>query len=186
MDTDKKTPAELAALFSRCGNYPKDETGFNALAQGIKRASLAHPGVSMDRIVVACTAASSFCPTDADMLTIAAELAEVDRRREYDAQAGATRGRTGKCPYGLCDGSGWREVCHLHTHHVAGDTGPAYVEKAVVTREQYHALSTRIDWSTQQLYESRYRCKCHPAREPEAEPRPRRRKRLERAAGGAE
>jgi hypothetical protein len=149
--------------FSRCQNYPKERAGVLGLAQGLATAA-ARYGVTAEAIVRECVESSVFCPTDTDLLNVA--------RGMRPADGGEHRHPT-KCPYELCDGSGWREVCHLHSKHAEPDR-PAWVEKTIITREQYNDLGRKIDWQTQSVYESRYRCKCHPPRDPEAELKPRR------------
>ena len=178
MDDNEKTPMELANAFARCGNFPKDLAGIQLLAQGLRRASDMYD-IPMSQIVDACTAASQFCPTDADLINVAREINETAKQARYRAESRRTAGRPSKCPHWLCDGSGWRAVRHLHTHHV-GAAGHQWVEKTIVPEGS--DVADKIDWKTQMVYDSRYRCRCHPARDPEADPKPRKRKAVTHAA----
>lgn len=161
LDEDEAIPEEQVAAFARCPNYPRDENGVLFLAQGLRKAATRH-GLRMSAIVEECLTTSGYCPTDLDMMNVARSLA-IGRGGQ---QACESRKPT-KCPFELCDGSGWREVCHMWTHHGDSDGGPAWVEKGIITRDQYDALSKKVDWVKQAVYESRYRCKCHPPREVE-------------------
>ena len=158
-------PLKLIAAFSRCQNYPRDVEGLRALAKGLQRASGAHH-VSMCDIVDKCRELSEYCPTDYDLLKIAGEIA-----------IAARPARPETCPFGLCDGSGWRETFNLWTRHGGEPASegapekPAWIEKQAVTQEQCEDLRHKVDWKTQDVYAGRFRCKCHPAREPDAEPK---------------
>ena len=161
-------PEELVMrAFARCSNNPKERAGILGLAQGLKAASDRF-GVTMVSIIRECVESSTFCPTDTDLLNVARELRGPEKVKAA---------RSSKCPFALCDGSGWRECWHFHTHHGGAGETPAYVEKKLISREEYLVMAKV--WGpgsdgTQQVYESRYRCKCHPPREPDAEPKPRR------------
>jgi hypothetical protein len=152
-------PMKVIAVFQRCSNYPREVEGVKALARGLQGAASARR-VSMADIVDKCRELSQYCPTDYDLMQVAAELSnpQTDEQR-------ASR----KCPFQLCDGSGWREKYYLHTHHVGDGDRAAWVEKVEITQEQYDFLSVKVDWKTQMAYAGRYRCKCHPPREPEPE-----------------
>jgi hypothetical protein len=158
-------PFKIVPAFSRCANYPRDDDSLKALAQGLQRAASTYH-VSMCDIVERCLESSDRCPTDYNLMEAARALKPPD---SPDLE------RTLKCPHGLCDGSGWRERYMLHTHHAGNGDTPAYVEKEPITFQQYEDLSRHLDWLTQKVYAGRFRCKCHPARDLEAEPKPRRR-----------
>lgn len=100
------TPFDLIATFQRCSNYPREQLGVIALAQGLVRASET-TGIGMDAIVERCAAASSFCPTDADLLTVAREI-----RDRYQQQAEASRNvvREWERDYGPAQSFDWRAV----------------------------------------------------------------------------
>ena len=72
-DEETQDPMELIAAFSRCQNWPADDFGRISLAQGLRRAS-ERTGVPMLRIVEECGETSRFCPTDADLFTVAQGL----------------------------------------------------------------------------------------------------------------
>lgn len=143
---------ELVARFQRCPNYPRDVAGVKALAKGLEKAS-AIIGVSMASIVDRCSEESQYCPTDWDLMTTARGI----RGPQEVRQAPST------CPHDRCDGSGWLQIYHLHTHH--SENGRAWVEKEQITQAQYDALIHKIDWVKQVAYESAARCTCHPKRE---------------------
>ena len=155
-ESEEQLPEDLVVrAFSRCSNYPKDRAGVLGLAQGLKKASERF-SVPMEGIVRECVESSVFCPTDTDLLNVARSMRPAEEQE---------RKRPSKCPFALCDGSGWREVCHLHTKNVGDGTRPAWVEKTIISREEYQDLCTKVDWNVQSVYESRYRCKCHPSRD---------------------
>ncbi len=58
----------------RTANFPKDEAGSLALVHGLIRAA-EKTGVAMDAIVEECCSSSRYCPTDADLLVVAKDLA---------------------------------------------------------------------------------------------------------------
>ena len=173
VNTDSDESLDLTAMvtraFARCSNWPREAAGVQGLAQDLRRAADRYGAAPAD-IIAECVNSSSFCPTGKDLMEVARAL-QPEGQRE--------KARPTKCPHGLCDGSGWREVCHLHTRH--SEPGrPAWVEKTTITREQYEILSRKVFLSenahmNQAVYESRYRCQCHPEREPAAET-PRKRK----------
>jgi len=84
------TPFELIATFQRCPNFPKDELGTIALAQGLAKAAR-ETGVEMQAIVERCCEISKFCPTDADLLVVARDISRLQAVSEgsYDSMAGA-------------------------------------------------------------------------------------------------
>ena len=149
---------ELIERLSRTKKYPTDIAGLNFLAEGLIRASQ-ETGVPAQQIVMKCSITSEWCPTDAEMMATAREM------KTATVQSGQRR-----CPVALCDGSGWREVCHLHTRH-ARPGGAAYVEKEIISREVFNQISDKLHGTNQSVYESRYRCQCHPARQDEIEKR---------------
>ena len=71
----------LVAVFERCSNYPRDERGVQALADGLLAAETAML-VPAAEIVARCARESTFCPTDADLLTVAREIRDEHRRAE--------------------------------------------------------------------------------------------------------
>ncbi len=79
---------ELVARFSRTRNYPKDEAGVVYLAEGLIRAA-DQTGVLGSAIVFRCAAESDWCPSDADLLTIAREIRD-EMKRESDAKINVT------------------------------------------------------------------------------------------------
>jgi len=81
--TNQVSAEELIPAFARCPNYPRDMYGLQALADGLRKASVDH-GVSMRRIVEACLEISRYCPTDSELSTIAHNLSVPDRIAEEE------------------------------------------------------------------------------------------------------
>ncbi len=148
---DVNEALELIGRLSRTKNYPKEPAGLMYLAEGLMRAC-AETGAPPERVVMACATTSEWCPTDADLMTAARGL------RPAEPQAGQR-----ECPLQMCDGSGWRQVHHMHTHHPKAGGG-IWTERCAISREAFDDLSRKVDWKTQMVYESRYRCACHPPR----------------------
>lgn len=159
----KEQAWELIPRFARCANYPKDDAALEALVDGLVAA--AHKtGVAMAAIVDRCVSESLWCPADFDLLTVAREI----------RGPMATRPANVKCPEEICDGSGWRIVYYLWTIH-SGDEGHNYTEKQPITQQQHDDLGRKpLDWNKQQIYGGAFRCKCHPAREVQHEPKKKR------------
>ena len=137
-------PTKVVAIFQRCSNYPRDDDGVRALAQGLQRAANQNH-VSMVDIVDRCREGSAFCPTDFDFGVVARELAAAAERPK----------ETTKCPLGKCDGSGWTIVYAMHTHT------ENRVEKTNLTEAQYNDLCGKVDWKTQFCYSGARRCGCY-------------------------
>lgn len=88
-NSEKKQSHRLVAKFSRCMRYPAGEDEFEALADGLEKASRI-ASVEMLAIVDACLLISQFCPTDAELLTVARNIRD-ERKREFDAKQDKTR-----------------------------------------------------------------------------------------------
>ena len=147
-----RDPVQIVTeAFSRCSNYPKEQAGIFGLAQGLVKASRI-TGVAQEAIVDRCADISKFCPTDADLLSVAREI-----------QPAATR--PSKCPHGLCDGTGWRIAYFLWTWH-GGETN--WIEKTRISEEEYEVLKSKVDQNAkspllpQEVYSGAYRCRCNP------------------------
>ena len=171
-ERDERPPIDLIAVFERCVNYPRDRAGVQALAQGLAKASQI-TGISAAKIVERCCEESSRCPTDAELLQTARGLQAPNSEER--------KKRRGPCPLKACDGSGFIRVCFLWTHKTEklGEEIHNYVEKELISEQQYDHLRKIVDWKTQEVYDSVRRCRCNPAREPlEPTPRPRKRKAL--------
>lgn len=153
------SPEEMATrAFSRCQNWPKDRMGIAGLVEALERAAERF-GVQISRIISECAQASVFCPTDADILNVARALKPADPIRESNP-----------CPLSICDGSGWMQIHHMHTHHQKPGGG-TWIERQTITRGEFDDLCRKIDWKTQMVYESRHRCTCHPPLPDEIEKR---------------
>ncbi len=76
-------PMEFLPRFQRCVNYPRDEEGVVALAQGLA-ASSRHTGVTMADIVERWATTSPYCPTDVELLATAKAI---KAKRIWDAES---------------------------------------------------------------------------------------------------
>jgi hypothetical protein len=107
-------------------------------------------GVDPEKIIAECAVSSQYCPTDAELLSVArgirgpAEAPPVERR--------------GKCPYGKCDGEGWRLGWALHTQETGANF--RFKRREWITEEQANILWPKIDKQSQVIYEGAARCKC--------------------------
>lgn len=81
---------ELVTKLDRTRNYPKEQPGIINLAKGLQKASDSLK-ISAGRIVEKCAETSEWCPTDADLLNVARDLARVDAVASgtFDSLAGA-------------------------------------------------------------------------------------------------
>ena len=87
-DKPEDDPLELVTRFLRCGNFPKDRTGIQLLAQGLVKAAQL-TGVSMAEITERCANESEFCPTDHDLITVGQEI-RADQLREAESKRNQT------------------------------------------------------------------------------------------------
>lgn len=87
MPTVDEAIEQLAPL-QRTKDYPKNSRGMLALAEGLIRASDL-TGKTMEAIVRRCADTSPYCPTDADLLTVAKDMVRIDAVIDgtYDATA---------------------------------------------------------------------------------------------------
>lgn len=89
MPEDKPVSAiKLVARFQRCKNYPKDETELVRMAGTLERASRDFH-VSMEKIVTEALDTSEWCPTDADLRTIAQSVRGPEKAPELKSQPGS-------------------------------------------------------------------------------------------------
>lgn len=142
--------------FSRCPNFPKDRPGVDGLVQGLETAAKRFK-VSIPAIIAECVEKTQYCPTDYDLIEVARGL------KPAEIQQGPR-----ECPHGICDGSGWRDIFHLHTQH-AKPGGGCWIERETMTMAQYDLWHGPKPG--QEVYASRCRCTCHPARADEIEKR---------------
>lgn len=83
MELDEALP--IIARLSRTKNFPKDEDGLNFLAEGLIRAAAA-TGSNPQHIVMVCATTSEWCPTDADLMNIAVQIRDEQRRAQEALQ----------------------------------------------------------------------------------------------------
>lgn len=72
-----KSAAQLVRVWERAPNYPRTAEGVEFLARGLEKAA-EKLGIDPERIVTACVEISRHCPTDAELLAVAANLAQPD------------------------------------------------------------------------------------------------------------
>ncbi len=149
---------DIIERLSRTKNYPRDINGLNFLAEGLTRAA-GSTGVDPSRIVKACAAASEWCPTDADLLSVARDIARLDAvaAGTYDTTAGGSNsaGRH-RPPCARCQNSGWEIVWTLHT--LGPDNNWRHAKRENVTQDQAVDLISKIDGRRQQVYSGARRC----------------------------
>jgi hypothetical protein len=148
-DEEQLNPEQLCvAAFSRCSNWPNERLGQIGLAQGLAKAC-ADFGQDARAVVAKCKELSAFCPTDFDLLAVARDMRDEQRRakpaREYM--------HTPKCA--LCGDSGWQPCYWLHTR-VGGK----------VRKEEITAESAAAFWAAapelrkaQTVYDAVRRCR---------------------------
>ncbi len=110
-----ETPEEIVTrAFSRCQNWPKERLGVLGLAQGLRRASDRF-AIPMNDIVLRCAEASQYCPTDADLITVAREMRDTIRRgaeSKVDVTAEWQR------QYGQPQDFNWQQIDHAKVKRV--------------------------------------------------------------------
>jgi hypothetical protein len=79
MELDEALP--IIARLSRTKNYPRDEDGLTFLAEGLIRAA-AETGANAQQIVMVCATTSEWCPTDADLMNIARQIRDEQKRAQ--------------------------------------------------------------------------------------------------------
>jgi hypothetical protein len=79
MELDEALP--IIARLSRTKNYPRDEDGLTFLAEGLIRAA-AETGANPQQIVMVCATTSEWCPTDADLMNIAKQIRDEQKRAQ--------------------------------------------------------------------------------------------------------
>ncbi len=72
---------ELIGRLSRTKNYPKEPAGLMFLAEGLMRAC-AETGAPGQQIVMICATTSEWCPTDADLMTVAKQIRDEQKRAQ--------------------------------------------------------------------------------------------------------
>jgi len=72
---------QFIARLSRTKNYPKDEAGLVGLAEGLIRAAAA-TGANPQQIVMVCATTSEWCPTDFDLMTVAKQISDEQKRAQ--------------------------------------------------------------------------------------------------------
>ncbi len=113
---------QMCAAFQRCMNYPKNEDGILALAQGLVKASDT-TGVYMRKIVDECLESSMYCPTDADMLAVARDC------------RGPAEAEGIPIPNPETVRKQWRELAH-HFPHI--------MENGRLWRDEFRAVCSKI------------------------------------------
>lgn len=112
----------LCSAFTRCMNYPKDEDGVAALARGLMWAA-SSTDIPMHRIVEECCRISMYCPTDADMLTVARDIRGPEQAEEIPIPSPDTVRKQ------------WQALAHQFPH---------IMENGRLWQEQYKLVCARI------------------------------------------
>ncbi len=76
---------ELIGRLSRTKNFPRDGAGLTYLAEGLLRAADQN-GVDARHVVMICATTSDWCPTDADLMTIARQIRDEQKRAQEALQ----------------------------------------------------------------------------------------------------
>ncbi len=76
---DRTEALPIIARLGRTKNFPRDEDGLNFLADGLIRAA-DETGANPEQIVMICATTSEWCPTDADLMTIAGQIRDEQKR----------------------------------------------------------------------------------------------------------
>ncbi len=76
---------EIVARLSRTKNYPRVEAGIVHLAEGLMRAVEA-TGANPQQIVMICVTTSEWCPTDFDLMTVAKQIRDEQKRAQEALQ----------------------------------------------------------------------------------------------------
>lgn len=74
----------LVARFQRCRNYPRSDEELGHMAEALERASDKY-GIPMQTIVSECLDASEWCPTDADLMNVAAGIRGPEKAEDLPA-----------------------------------------------------------------------------------------------------
>ncbi len=82
---DRTEALPIIARLGRTKNFPRDEDGLNFLADGLIRAACA-TGANPEQIVMICATTSEWCPTDADLMTIAVQIRDEQKRAKEALQ----------------------------------------------------------------------------------------------------
>ncbi len=72
---------ELIGRLSRTKNYPKEPAGLMFLAEGLIRAC-AETRAPGQQIVMVCATTSEWCPTDHDLMTVARQIRDEQKRAQ--------------------------------------------------------------------------------------------------------
>ncbi len=151
---------DLVGKLSRTKKYPADDEGVMNLAQGLQKASDSTQ-VGAGRIIERCASISEWCPTDAELLTVARDLAREDAvaNGTYDSMAGhSSNVNSERQPCAVCENTGWETAYTLHTP-VNGNWKQAKREN--ITQAAYDEISRKMNaeiWEKQRIYSGARRC----------------------------
>lgn len=151
----------LVAKLDRTKKYPTSGAGLQSLAAGLMRA-VEITGISGADIVAQCAVLSEWCPTDADLMTVAKDIARGNGviQGSFDSMAMPSPGSHG-CK--LCGGSGWEIIYTLHSWE--GGNQYTFRKRQNVTEEQAEVLIKKIrdlprEQCTQEVYSGARKCAC--------------------------
>ncbi len=150
---------ELVKKLGRTRHFPQDDAGLECLARGLQNAEQ-KTKIGAGRIIERCATTSEWCPTDAELLTIAKDLAREDGvvAGTFDVTLGAGNAisRAPRCPQ--CDGTGFEIIYTIHTKRTQGDW--KYADRQNITAEVARAIEKAANWpnDTQRIYSGARRC----------------------------
>ncbi len=155
---------ELVSKLQRTKKFPADDAGLECLARGLQQASESAK-IGAGRIIDRCSQISEWCPTDAELLTVARDLAREDAvvTGTFDSTQSAANSfrepSAPRCP--ICDGTGFEIVWTLHTRTPNGSW--KYAKRENISPEAARSIETSAIWpnETQRIYSGARRCS-HP------------------------
>ncbi len=149
---------ELVSKLSRTKKYPTDDDGVQHLARGLQQASES-ASIGAGRIIDRCAQISEWCPTDAELLSVARDIAREDAVASGTFDSTATSGNSyrsptePRCP--ICDGTGFQIIWTLHTRG-RGDWKHAHRQN--ITEAEARELARKIDDNLQRVYSGALGC----------------------------
>ncbi len=148
---------QIVSRLSRTKRYPTTGAEMQALADGLIRAHTATRVPGAD-IVLKCAELSEWCPTDADLLTVARDIARCSQVADgsFDSMARPLGPSTGGCQ--LCHGSGFEIRYTLMTYE--GGSKYTFRKRESISESQARELEPRIDRTKQEIFSGARRCAC--------------------------
>lgn len=149
---------QIVSRLSRTKRFPTTRDELEGLAEGLQCAHKA-TGVPGPQIVTKCAELSEWCPTDADLLTVARDIARCAQvaQGSFDSMAHA-KPPAGAEGCALCHGSGFQIIYTLLSYE--GGSKYSYRKRENVSESQARELQERIDPTKQEIFSGARRCPC--------------------------